>query len=239
MQIFQNFITRPAMEPSGTSANQQRPTQGRSPLILVILLDATGSMQPYIEGIRQALNHVVDILKAGAFDAILGMVVFRDEKEGEMPHVYPLGSTPDELKGILAGVTATGGGDEPESSYPAIMHAIDMLNPCYQNMPRVFLHITDAPPHDPEAGYTAKDIQNALHQHDVIFSCCTLNQEPYRSFANATGGTLFPIQSDMESQSFKVVLMNFARTTVKTVRAADFTISPEVREALRKASGRE
>ena len=187
-------------------AHEQQPQRGqahRTRTILVILLDATGSMKPFIEGVLRALQHMLDILIQGALEPLVGMVMFRDELEGERPEVYEIGTPSQELKQVLDGVQATGGGDEPESSYPAIMRAIGLLETAEPQMPRVFLHITDAPPHDPEGDLTARSMLEALKREHVIFFACTHNEEPYRTFANATGGTLFPFQKNVSPEPLK------------------------------------
>ena len=137
-----------------------------------------------------------------------------------MPEVYAAGTPPEQLRKFLARVVAVGGGTLPESSLPALMKAAAMLEVTEQGVPRVVLHVTDAPPHDPEAGHTARSVLEAFKQERVLYFGCTPDIEPYRTFANVTGGTLFPIEPDMRSKTFEAVLQDFARTTVKTVRAA-------------------
>lgn len=204
-------------------------------LVLVIVLDATESMTPYVEAVRRALQRMLSILIEGKFDPQVGLVVFRDEREGEMPEVYAVGTPIAELKKILAGVVTIGGGSIPESSLAALMRAVAMLDGIEQGIPCVFLHVTDAPCHDPEAGHTAKSVLDALKQRRVFYFAGAPNIQPYRTFSDVTGGTLFPIVKDLDSETFQAVLVDFAKTTLKTVRASEMSISDEVRELLRSA----
>ena len=206
-------------------------------LALVIILDATQSMTPYIEAVLKALQHMLDILMHAEFEPLVGMVIFRDELEGEMPEVYEVGTPPAELKAVLSRLKAIGGGTIPESSLPAIMNAVSLVRQVGQDMTRVFLHITDAPPHDPEAGHTARSVLEALKQEHVLFFACAPDEEPYRSFANVTGGTLFPLEKNLDAETFQGVLTDFARTTVKTIKMGESGISNEVRDLLRSAQG--
>ena len=219
--------------PSPQQSPQSRQQGPITRLFLVVLLDATQSMTPYIQAVLKALQKMLDVLIDGALDPSVGLVIFRDELEGEMPEIYEIGTSLPELQKVLSQLNAIGGGSIPESSLPAIMEGISLLGRAKQGVPRVFLHITDAPPHDPEAGYTARSVLKALKQARVLFFACAPNEEPYRTFANVTGGTLFPLQENLDSETFQDVLMAFAKATVKTVRMAETAISDDVQELLR------
>ncbi len=238
IQEEQNSTSRntfPGGTPQVRQGRLQRGTPSCTRLVLLIVLDATGSMTPYVTAVGAALRHMLDILVSGSLSPEVGMIVFRDELEGEMPEVYAAGTPPEQLRKFLARVEAVGGGTLPESSLPALMKAAAMLEATEQGVPRVVLHVTDAPPHDPEAGHTARSVLEAFKQERVLYFGCTPDIEPYRTFANVTGGTLFPIEPDMRSKTFEAVLQDFARTTVKTVRAAEASISEDVRALLRAA----
>jgi len=216
----------------------------RLPLSLVFALHATGSMDPYIQGVKNALIRFLDALSQGGLDAALGAVLFRDEQYGEKPQVIPLGTNYKELQDILQSAKADGGGDLPESSYPALMRAVAMLALAPPGAVRQVLHIADAPPHDPEqasagdpylaAGtqFTQDTVRSALKQDRILYFGCTKLIEPYRSFANVTGGTLFELQEDMDAKTFEATLDAVALTTVKTVRVSPAEISDEVRALL-------
>ena len=224
---------------TGGRAVCQQPQQQRGriiPIIVIIALDVTGSMGFAIEAIIRALQRFVDILEEGDLDPYIGLVMFRDELCGEAPEIYPVGTSPEDIKRILSRTTASGGGDVPESSLPAIMHGLGLLPDGPADAKRVFLHITDAPPHDPEAGHTAKSVLDALKQEQVVFFACCPQIEPYTTFVNVTGGTLFPLTGDIGADAFKDVLLSMAHATVKTMRMDAVGVSDDVRDLLRRTA---
>ncbi len=231
-------VTRRVLMP----VSRSQPPKPKGPVVaiaLYVLLDATGSMAAAISGVIKALLRMVDIFVASQIVPTLGLVVFRDEKYGEQPLVLPLGSRPEEICNLLKRTTADGGGDEPESSLPAIMRALDQMQHAEPGVKRIILHITDAPPHDPENGHTSKSVLEALKRHQAVYFACAPAIEPYKSFANVTGGTLFQLEEDMSADTFRDLLLNVAHQTVATVRSSGPAISDEARALLKSVAAKD
>ena len=185
---------------------------------LVILVDGTGSMQDYIDGVREALLHFVDVLVEMELDLRIALVVFRDELRGEKPQCVPVGTSPEAVKRIMANTTAHGGGDIPESSLRAIMHALD-LQGFRAGARKVLLLVTDAPPHDPEDNVTSETVLSRLKQEDVLFFACAHKCDQYVKCCNWTGGTFWELTPDISSDAFSDLLVDdVAPTTVKTIK---------------------
>ena len=185
---------------------------------LVILVDATSSMGPFIDAVKRGLIHLLGILESGNLDVRLGLVVFWDELCGERPECYPVGTPVDEIRKILQAKSVRGGGDIQESSLLAIKRGLELKG--FRNSAKVvFVVDSDAPPHDPESGVSSSNILKMLKDRDVLCFACTPNIEPYRSFANSTQGTLFEITPGMDSNAFLHVVKSFGHATVKTVHA--------------------
>lgn len=111
-----------------------------------------------------------------------------------------------------------GGGDFPESSLLAIKRGLELKG--FRNGAKeVVLCVSDAPPHDPEAGVSSSNIFTLLREQDVLCFTCTPNIEPYRSFANLTQGTLFEIAPSMDANAFLHIVKAFGHETVRTVYA--------------------
>lgn len=205
---------------------------------MIILLDATGSMAAEIEGAKRALVRMVEILMVSRIVPTLGLIIFRDETIGERPIVLPLGTSAEEICELLKRTKADGGDDIPESSLLAVMRALDQLQRAEPGAKKIILLITDAPPHDPETDcngcvVTARVVQDALADHKALFFVCTPAIEPYKTFANVTGGTLFPLQKDMDADTFKDLLVDVAHQTVKTVRHSGPIIADDALELLK------
>jgi hypothetical protein len=211
---------------------------GQRPLArvdIVMVIDVTGSMGPYIQGVFLAVDGFMQILTEGGVDPCFGLVLFRDEKYGEMPECYDLGIPPERIRAILNQTKAKGGGDEEESSLPAIKRALG-LGGYREGAQRILLFITDAPPREPEHGLTSESILAMLRDNAAVLFACTHREEPYSTFANATQGMLFPIEPGLKPETFKDVLLSVAHVTVKQTlnMQQSRTIQDVAREELRK-----
>lgn len=206
------------------------------PIALVIVIDATGSMANEIAGVIEALFKMLAMFAKESIDATLALVVYRDELCGEKPVVVPMGSSPESIQAELRRTVADGGGDDPESAYPALALALFELGKASPQAKPYILHITDAPPHDPESGHTAASILQALKDKKVIYFSCTPPIQPYRNFADVTGGTLFPLMPDLDPETFQKMLMDVARQTTVTARKGGPVLTADAIEALKHLS---
>jgi hypothetical protein len=215
------------------SMSEQRPLAHAD---IVFVLDATLSMSPFIQGVIFALLGFLDILEKASIDAALGLVVFRDELIGEQPVCYDVGMPAGQIREVLRRTVASGGGDRPESSLPAIHHALD-LSGYRPDAQKILLLITDAPPHDPEGNVTSEQVLERLCAERVLFfACCPRDVPAYVRLVNATEGTLFSIEPGLKPETFKDVLLSVAHVTVKQTLSMQQsrTIQDVAREELRK-----
>jgi hypothetical protein len=100
---------------------------------IVFLMDATGSMQPTIDDLKNNLKHFIDELTGGAHNQNpvehwRGKVIgYRDFLYDSVPiEDNPFVETSDELRAQLDKLKAEGGGDEPESLLEGIYHVANM-----------------------------------------------------------------------------------------------------------------
>ncbi len=221
-----------------TSGNGRGTQRGGTMLDMVFALDATGSMDPYIEGIVMALMDFIDILESSGLDVMIGLVIFRDELCGEETATYDLTTDFAKIRAILSETKAWGGGDEPESALPALRYALN-LKEFRPGAQKFLLLVTDASCHNPEGGYSSKDVLTQILENNAVFFACSPAIEPYKTFVNATRGILFPISGSMSSTVFKDVMLSVARATVKTMRmdgpgAIDPVALDDLRKTLRR-----
>jgi len=141
------------------------PAAAGGSLDLAFVIDTTGSMSSTIDAVKNQVDAVADKLAAGTSSYRMAVVSFRDQPAytGD-PDDYAgrvdQGFTSDAgaVKSAVAKLSASGGGDTPESAYSGITSALNLdWRPGVKKEVIVF---TDAPAHDPEpvSGLTAAKV---------------------------------------------------------------------------------
>ncbi|KAG2336931.1 hypothetical protein BDR05DRAFT_80548 [Suillus weaverae] len=122
------------------------------PLDIMFLQDATGSQQPYIDTARNGITQICNtLLSGGKFapeDLRFGLVAFRDHPPQDQSFViqeFPFTNDFGSVASNLASLTATGGGDGPESQSDALSAAYSA--DWKDEATKVVVLITDSPPH--------------------------------------------------------------------------------------------
>jgi hypothetical protein len=120
---------------------------------IMFVLDCTGSMQGEINAIRDAITAFADTIASDGVRSRVGLIEFRDRliKEEHRALTFdgePFTNNPAVFRREVAKLTATGGGDEPESSLDAIMLAL--RQPFAAGSNKVIVLVTDASPHIPD-----------------------------------------------------------------------------------------
>ncbi|MFT7618559.1 MAG: Mg-chelatase subunit ChlD [Planctomycetota bacterium] len=115
-----------------------------SGLDVVVLLDATGSMDGEIDAAKQEIVTLIASLQAMKIEFRLGVVAFRDRGEEYITKRSPL--TGDVYKSVafLDQMSAVGGGDEPEAVLDAFKDAARMRYS--HKAEKVLILVGDAPP---------------------------------------------------------------------------------------------
>lgn len=209
----------------------------------VFLIDATGSMQPVIDALKNNLNTFIDTMIADVQSPVRdwrGKVFgFRDVEEDAEPFVDNPFVQKDTtaLKAQLASLKAEGGGDAPESlldalfkvgSMPQMEKGSQVLDPnkwrYRSSAARVVILFTDAPFKEkmmiPEAkGGGVQDIINLMQNNRIILCIFAPEAECYDKLAETdkselTTGDLQAITSDVNN--FKKTLLQLAKSVSKS-----------------------
>ncbi len=115
-----------------------------SGLEMVVLLDATGSMDAEIESAKQQIVTLIASLQAMGIDFRLGVVAFRDKGEEYVTKKLPLTRQVYKAVNFMDGLKAMGGGDEPEAVLAAINDGTHMR--FAQSAEKIIILVGDAPP---------------------------------------------------------------------------------------------
>ncbi|MCL2285756.1 MAG: Hsp70 family protein [Firmicutes bacterium] len=143
---------------------------GTDKVNVVFLIDTTGSMDTYINGVKDRAIEFSGILASKGAAYKLGLIGFGDLGEGEKPSVYNFTDDVPKFQKQVKNIPRTYGGDIPESSLDALETGIELLNSHREDgMARnIFILITDAPPHIPTAsGKSVAQICEMLESRQV------------------------------------------------------------------------
>lgn len=116
---------------------------------LVLVIDTTSSMEPFLDGARKAADSLIATLATLIGDLRVGAVAYRDERDLYVTRTLPLTADRYAVLNFLWSLRAEGGGDIPESISAGLGEAIERA--CWR--PRrhhVVVVIGDAPPHRSE-----------------------------------------------------------------------------------------
>lgn len=167
------------------------------PVDIVFVIDFTGSMGPYIDGIKTNIYSFVDELAKNNVGWKLGFVSFGDVFIGEPINVMKLTGLVDNFKTSVASQRMLGGGDEPESQLDGLFEALNI--DFTSRSQAVFILITDSSPHEPDGkGRNSDEFIRKAKMRNAIVHIVGPNLPVYKKIANETGGMLIDIRSNSD-----------------------------------------
>jgi len=147
-----------------------RGVPGSDKVNVVFLIDTTGSMDTYINGVKDRAIEFSNILASKGAMYKLGLIGFGDLGEKEKPSVYNFTDDVPKFQKQVKNIPRTYGGDIPESSLDALETGIELLKSHRDDgtARNIFILITDAPPHVPTmSGKSVANICEMLTSHGV------------------------------------------------------------------------
>lgn len=138
---------------------------------VAFLIDTTGSMDTYINGVKDRAIEFSNILLSKGAKFNLGLIGFGDLYEKEKPSVYSFTDDVSKFQKQVKNIPRTYGGDIPESSLDVLETGIELLNSSKTDdgAKNIFILITDAPPHIPtHSGKSVADICEMLLERNVV-----------------------------------------------------------------------
>jgi hypothetical protein len=130
---------------------------------LAFVVDTTGSMWDDIAAVKAAATDITNLLLQGDVDARIAVVDYKDAGDVYQSRV-DIGFTNDaaSVVGAINSLSASGGGDTPESVYSGAMTALGLGFRADVDKKAIII-MGDAPAHDPEpvTGYTSSSVLDA------------------------------------------------------------------------------
>ena len=210
-------LRSPASEPYPEHELQWLRGRMRGELDLVFLVDATGSMGPYIAEVRERLLELVDAVRASPLCQSLriGVVAYRDHPPQERSFVTQTTALTDDIERVRAAVgrlSASGGGDGPEAVTDGLFDVVRLdWRPAAA---RAVVWFGDAPPHgvEPSGDSFAAGCPCGHHWYAQAESCREMGvavysigclptlrsyqgaENVYRTVARTTRGMYLPLR---------------------------------------------
>ena len=142
---------------------------------IVLCLDTTSSMGPYIDGIRKMLIPMMKETIASFTDWRIGMVLFKDYFDEYLNKVIPFTTDFSLFQRNLNAIRVRGGGDIPEAVYEALYEGADKFPWAAES--RMLILIGDAPPHPkPRGKITREMVYQKAEEKNISINAILLAQ---------------------------------------------------------------
>lgn len=193
--VLENGIQRPILSLDLISASN------RVPIDIVFVIDETGSMQPYIDAVKDNIKRFSGRLRSQGFDYQLGLVRFTDVVTWSSPELTDDVATFERWVGE---VQASGGGDIPENALEGLKAATNIK---YRPIAlKLAILVTDAPcferdkPGDGTTDFTMREMGDFLFERELrLFGITPKEMTQYQDMAVLTEGASFDIASPFDS----------------------------------------
>ena len=134
---------------------------------IVLCLDTTGSMAPYVDELRRTLTTMLRGIVSDFVEYRIGIVLYRDyPPDAYITRVFPFTNDLQQFQRSLNSVVTWGGGDIPEAVYEALYDAVDKFT--WRAESRLVILVGDAPPHPvPKGAITADMVFGKAAANDI------------------------------------------------------------------------
>ena len=209
---------------------------------LAFVIDATGSMAPYIEEARrQARAKAEEIAAKGDLDLLCGVVFYRDhppEDRSFVTRVNPLGPLASLPASLAMG--AEGGGDLAEAVWDGV-HAAATRLAWRPNADKLLFLIGDAPPHGvgveahydhfPEGcpcgldggGLAELLVSKAITLHAISIAGFRKTTDVFTALAEATGGACTEVKTAAASTHVYAETISYTSEAIADARTYSTT----------------
>ena len=138
---------------------------------VVLVIDATDSMQFVIDSVRERLSKTIESLQTMVDTTRVGIVAYRDRGEEYVTRWMDFSFSTSKLQGFLANLEAGGGGDWPEALYEGVDVAIHDLN-WRKKSRRIIVLVSGSSPHPETVSNIINLAQGFRSQGGVVSGRC-------------------------------------------------------------------
>ena len=193
-------------------------------LDICIVFDSTGSMQKEIDQVKNRIERIGNTLFKLIPRTRISVCTYRDNGDEFVVKGQELTDKLGKVVTFLSGISAGGGGDEPEAVDAGLEWAISR-NSWRRSARKVVLVFGDAPPHALKVIDCQKLASDFRHQQRGIVSTVTCRQEkPMDSFkriAQVGGGESFLSRDERQIMTQLMILVFGSKHRRKVIEAFD------------------
>lgn len=152
-------------------------------LDVVLVIDATSSMQFVIDSVKSRLIKLVTSLRQMVPTSRIGIVAYRDKGEEYVTRWVDLSFSTGKLQDFLANLRAEGGGDWPEAVCDGLEVALNDLS-WRKKSKRIVILVPGSPPHA-ETVSTCLHLAQSFHAQGGVLSVIDLAEKMHEDFERA------------------------------------------------------
>ncbi|MHC5212217.1 MAG: vWA domain-containing protein [Planctomycetota bacterium] len=157
-------------------------------LDVVFVVDATASMDRFIQRARATIDDIIADLSAVVPDLRLGIVAYRDRQDDWLTRQVDLTDDRYRIHNFLADLEAAGGGDFEEAVDEGLRVATEQLS-WRDGTRRVVILVGDAPPHEDDEGATMQLVRSfSRDAHSAVSALFTTEDAEGRLTERETRG---------------------------------------------------
>lgn len=194
----------------------------RNGLDIVITFDSTSSMDGELRQVKDQIKRIGNALTTLVPKARIGLCTYRDEGDDYVVKGLPLTNDVQSIDSYLSGITAGGGGDQPEAVEEGLRWAVTN-NQFRTNARKVLLVFGDAPPHPQDLSTCLKIASDFQQQQGGIVSTVTCRAgrrlEEFYEIASMGGGEAFLTSDERQIMEQLIVLVFGSKHRARVLEA--------------------
>ncbi|MBA4064717.1 MAG: hypothetical protein C0501_13580 [Isosphaera sp.] len=198
-----------------------------TPVDVMFVLDCSGSMEPFIAGVKDGIRDFVKEFDARQLDGRLGLLAFRDRVFGQEPELLtfkdgsPFTTDTAAFAEKVGRLRCVRNNTEPESALDATV--VSAGQPFRQGATRVLLLITDAPPLVPDKETrTVADAVRVLKDKTIDQLHVVVRErdrEVYADLQKGAAGKFFDLDRVRNGEKFATILPELSKAVASVVAA--------------------
>lgn len=193
-------------------------------LDICIVFDSTGSMGKEINQVKNRIERIGNTLFKLIPRTRISVCTYRDNGDEFVVKGEPLTDKLGKVVSFLSGISAGGGGDDPESVDAGLAWAINQ-NSWRRSARKVVLVFGDAPPHASKVSDCQQLASDFRHQERGIISTVTCRKkapmESFKRIAMVGGGESFLAQDERQIMTQLMILVFGSQHRRKVIEAFD------------------